>query len=122
MQDCKDIQQMIVPFASGRLSLKNEENFVRHLAGCADCREEFEIYYIIAYGLSDEEEEAAIQPEYRALLERYDFKGLVDLKLKNSVRKTEKIRRINKISTACWCFTNLCMLLTVLFLMIIRYY
>lgn len=122
MQDCKDIQKMIVPFAKGTLSLKNEENFVKHLEFCEDCREEFEIYYIVAYGLSDEEDERSIQPEYRKLLERYDFKGLVDLKLKNSAKRTEKVRRMNKITFLCWAFTNLCMIVTVLFLMIIRYY
>lgn len=122
MQDCKDIQKMIVPFANGTMSLKNEENFVKHLEQCEDCREEFEIYYIVAYGLSEDEDVKVLQPEYRKLLERFDFKGLVDLKLKNSIQRTDQIRRMNKISAACWCFTNLCMILTVLFLIIIRYY
>ena len=54
MDNCKEIQNMIDSFEHGNLSLKNEEVFTHHILNCNDCREEMEIYYIILYGLDDD--------------------------------------------------------------------
>ena len=56
MDNCKEIQCRIESFEHGNLSLKNEEAFTNHILNCADCREEMEIYYIISYGLDDDNE------------------------------------------------------------------
>ena len=56
MDNCKEIQSRIESFEHGNLSLKDEEAFTNHILKCADCREEMEIYYIISYGLDDDNE------------------------------------------------------------------
>ena len=122
MIDCKKIQKMIVPFSKGELTLKAEEMFVKHLEQCQDCREEFEIYYIVAYGLSEDENTAVVAKCYQKLVEQYDFKGLVELKLKNSRAKLEKLKSWNRFVRLCWYVANLCMLLTLILWIIIRYY
>lgn len=122
MINCKKIQKMITAFDHGQLSAKEEELFLKHLDNCDDCKEEFEIYYIIAYGLSDEEEINIADKQYRELLNRYDFKGLVELKLKNSKKKLEKIYAWNQFLKICWCIANLCVLLSLVLFIIIRYY
>ena len=53
MADCKKVQKMIGKFDHGQLDIKQEEFFIQHVESCKDCREEFEIYYIVAYGLSE---------------------------------------------------------------------
>ena len=42
---------MIKDYDEGKLSLKQEERFIKHIMGCDDCKEELEIYYIVTYGL-----------------------------------------------------------------------
>lgn len=122
MQDCKNIQKNIVPFTMGTLSLKDEEKFIKHLEDCADCREELEIHYIVAYGLTEDDEERMIQPKYRDLLERFDFKGLVDLKLQDSRNKIEKVKYISRMSMLSVALTNICMILAWIIRIILRYY
>ena len=60
MADCKKVQKMIGKFDHGQLDIKQEEFFIQHVESCKDCREEFEIYYIVAYGLSEDENTAAV--------------------------------------------------------------
>lgn len=122
MEDCKTIQKMIVPFEMDKLSLKEEEMFIHHLENCEDCKEEFEIHYIISYGLSDDEEALNIQPQYRQLLTSYDFKGLVDLKIRNSEKKIERIRRWKEAMNLCWIGSNFCLVAVLLVYFIVRYY
>jgi CRISPR/Cas system-associated protein Cas10 (large subunit of type III CRISPR-Cas system) len=122
MADCKTIQKMIIPFEQDELSLADEEIFIQHLEECDDCREEFEIHYIVTYGLSDDDDFSEVKPEYQLLLNCYDFKGLVDLKIENSKEKVQKIRHFRRISELSWVLANLCMLLTIAVFIIIRYY
>lgn len=121
MIDCKQIQKMIVPFAKGELTLKSEEMFVKHLMNCHDCREEFEIYYIVEYGLN-EREIKGLPEKYKRFIKDYDFSGLVEEKLKDSEIKTANIRQAEHFMRMCLLFVNICMVLTFLVLMIILYF
>lgn len=122
MANCKKIQKMIAAFDHGQLGIKEEALFLEHLESCQDCREEFEIYYIVAYGLSEEEENYTMDKRDRELLECYDFKGLVEQKLKNSRIKLEKLYAWKHFLKICWGAANLCVLLTLILLFVIRYY
>ena len=82
MDNCKEIQSRIESFEHGNLSLKDEEAFTNHILNCADCREEMEIYYIILYGLEDDNEKRTENSRYSAYLDAFDFTGLVEQKLK----------------------------------------
>lgn len=101
MVNCKQIQKMIVAFDKEQLPIKYEQMFVNHIKNCADCREEFEIYYIIDYGLNDENTDRQIKKEYQELLSKFDFKGVVGLKIKNSELKLKRIKKFEIVQKAC---------------------
>ena len=101
MADCKKVQKMIGKFDHGQLDIKQEEFFIQHVESCKDCREEFEIYYIVAYGLSEDENTAVVAKCYQKLVEQYDFKGLVELKLKNSRAKIEIVESFCAVMLVC---------------------
>lgn len=122
MADCKEFQKMMEPFDRRELQLGDEEKFVKHIRDCADCREELEIHYIIQYGLGESEDFGEISEEYRELIEHFDFKGLVDLKLENSESMTVKVRQHNKNMKFCIGLSDLLLLLTMIILVIIKYF
>ncbi|MDO5403670.1 MAG: hypothetical protein Q4F11_09560 [Eubacteriales bacterium] len=122
MDDCKKIQSMIVPFELDKLSLHDEEHFIKHLCSCKDCKEEFEIHYIVAYGLEDDEKAVKLKPEYRKLLDVYDFTGLVDLKIKNSLKKIERIKRQNRHNIITWLICNGFIAAALIIYILIQYY
>ena len=93
MRDCKKYQSMIKDFDRGRLACSDEEEFVNHIEQCNDCKEEFEIYYIVEYGLNDDMDNIPIKKEYRELLEKYDFKGLIGAKIKDSRNNIEAVKK-----------------------------
>lgn len=94
MDKCKKYQKLIEKFDTDELSLKQEEDFCRHINSCADCREELEIYYIFSYGLHEEENDNLIfDSPYKKYFDSYDFTGLVDRKLKDSEIKCRFIHR-----------------------------
>ena len=49
--DCKQIQNMIIPYIRNELNNNDIEDFLEHIQTCKTCREELEIYYIIEHGL-----------------------------------------------------------------------
>ena len=84
MNKCKEYQMMIPDFHKETLNYKDELMFLDHVADCEDCREEMEIYYIIEYGLNDSEEKD-VNPKYRKYLNVFDFKGMVEQHIKQSI-------------------------------------
>lgn len=122
MDNCKEIQSRIECFEQGKLSLKNEEAFTNHILGCSDCREEMEIYYIISYGLDDDEENRTIDSQYVSFLDSFDFTGLVEQKLKDSKQKCEFISQWSHFNRLRYFFVSGVMALTTLLLIIIRFF
>ena len=96
---------MIKDYDEGKLSLKQEERFIKHIMGCDDCKEELEIYYIVTYGIDS-----------------YDFKTLVDLKLRNSVEQCRQVRQWNHNMRIMYAVIDAIMLLMILVCIIIRFY
>ncbi len=88
---------MMVPFHKRQLSIEYEELFADHIEQCPDCREELEIYYIIEYGLSEEEDLIVDDEEDARFIEQFDFKGLVELKLGQSIKRIEGYKLYNKV-------------------------
>ena len=105
MIDCKKIQKMIVPFSKGELTLKAEE---------------FEIYYIVEYGLN-EAATKELSEKYKKYLHDYDFSGLVEEKLKDSENKIAEVKKFNHLLHMCLLFVNACMIMTVLIIAVIIY-
>ena len=77
MDNCKQIQKMIKDYDKGNLSLKQEEQFIQHILNCEDCKEELEIYYIVSYGLDEDNISKNTPPAIKACIDSYDFKTLV---------------------------------------------
>ncbi len=48
---CKDVQAKFMPFIDGKLDAKELEKFTRHVRGCRECREEYDIYYSMIMGM-----------------------------------------------------------------------
>lgn len=122
MRDCKKYQSMIKDFDLGRLSCNDEEEFVNHIENCNDCKEEFEIYYIIEYGLDDMSVDRPIKKEYKELLDKYDFKGLIDKKIKDSRINIATIKKHNKNVMFCFGASNVFILLTFISYIIIKFF
>lgn len=54
---CHDAQLMIVGFIEQRLTDQQLEAFIDHIAGCQDCYDELEVYYMITTGLRQLDED-----------------------------------------------------------------
>lgn len=122
MDNCKEIQSMIDSFEHGNLSLKNEEAFTHHILNCDDCREEMEIYYIILYGLDDDNEKSMENSSYSEYLDAFDFTGLVEQKLKDSEAKCLFLRQWSHFTRVRYLFVTAVMILTALLLIIIKFF
>ena len=120
MADCKKVQKMIGKFDHGQLDIKQEEFFIQHVESCKDCREEFEIYYIVEYGLN-EAATKELSEKYKKYLHDYDFSGLVEEKLKDSENKIAEVKKFNHLLHMCLLFVNACMIMTVLIIAVIIY-
>lgn len=78
---CAQAQASIVDYIHDHLSLKQTEQFLRHIASCDECREELGIYYTFIIGMEklDDDEDISM-----------DFAEELNKKIK---RSEEKIRR-----------------------------
>ena len=118
MNACKNYQKMIKDYDEGRLSLKQEEKFINHIIHCNDCKEELEIYYIVSYGL----DENKIPDDIKNCIDSYDFKTLVELKLKKSIEQCKMTRQWNHDMKLMHAFINIIMVLMFIVCIIIRFY
>ena len=116
--ECKQIQKLIELFDEDKLSYKDEQCFVNHMMSCEDCQEELEIYYIIRYGLSEEKDVTYSSKEYKQLIESYEFKELVDLKLHNSIIKINKIKEYMLFLNGMFMTANFCVIMAIIIMII----
>lgn len=68
---CKDAERLIPIFIGGELNYHDLEQFVDHIEGCPNCKEEMSIQYLIAEGMVRLEDGAAFDlgRELESLLE-----------------------------------------------------
>ena len=121
MNTCKLYQQQIPAFQNDDLSYKNEKNFVEHVINCDDCKEELEIYCIIEYGLNDYDEKN-ISPQYQKYLNVFDFKGLVEQRLKDRIHYLNWYKENEKTMNSVTLFSNGMILIVLLVLIIIKFF
>ena len=122
MNACKNYQKMIKDYDEGRLSLKQEEKFINHIIHCNDCKEELEIYYIVSYGLDENYDENKIPDDIKNCIDSYDFKTLVELKLKKSIEQCKMTRQWHHDMKLMHAFINIIMVLMFIVCIIIRFY
>ena len=121
MNTCKLYQQQIPAFQNDDMSYKNEKNFVEHVINCDDCKEELEIYCIIEYGLNDYDEKN-ISPQYQKYLNVFDFKGLVEQRLKDRIYYLNWYKENEKTMNSVTLFSNGMILIVLLVLIIIKFF
>ncbi len=121
MNTCKLYQQQIPAFQNDDMSYKNEKNFVEHVINCDDCKEELEIYCIIEYGLNDYDEKN-INPQYQKYLNVFDFKGLVEQRLKDRIHYLNWYKENEKTMNSVTLFSNGMILIVLLVLIIIKFF
>ncbi len=121
MSECKYFQNLIHAFENDKLPLKSRELFVEHLDNCKDCREEFEIYYLIEYGLND----TAINSDnikYKPYIDVLDFKGAVENKLNDARQDIKDIKSMNNFMKLCLFSVEIIMILTIVVITIILFF
>lgn len=110
---------MIDAFDKNQLDIDMMSRFVEHVSGCPDCQEEYEIYYIMKYALSDDERmdrELASQPiPVQKLVNSYDFKALVTYRLREAGLKLDKIRRNGYYNRCLFVIAQFCVILMAVF-------
>jgi len=121
MSDCKYFQSLIDSFDAGNLPLKSQEQFIHHLEHCKDCREEFEIYYLIEYGLNDTPINA-VNSKYKPYMDVLDFKGLVEHKLNDTKQDLINMKHMNNFLRLCLFLVEMLMILTVVIIIIILFF
>lgn len=119
MVDCKEIQKMMVAFHNRELSIEEEELFLTHIEQCSDCREELEIYYIIEYGLEDDAQMPEDEEEI-GYIERFDFKGLVELKITESSKRVDNYKLYNKFMMGFAFVADICMIITIIYWIVLQ--
>ena len=116
---CKDFRKMIDAFDKKQLDIDTMSRFVEHVSGCLDCQEEYEIYYIMKYALSDDEImdiELASQPiPVQRLVNSYDFKALVTYRLREAASKLDKIKRNDYYNRCLFAIAQFCVVLMAVF-------
>ncbi len=120
--ECKEIQKMIVPFHNKELSTEYEEMFVQHIEQCPDCREELEIHYIIEYGLNEETMADDEDDEAAGLIEQFDFKSLVELKLNDSIKRIDRVRIYNKSMLLVVCVADVFVIISLIWWLLLQLY
>lgn len=82
--DCKETQALIPDYVKGTISPKKMAEFIRHVKGCEQCKEELEIFFITFTAIQRLDNEDA----------SYDLTGM----LERDLEEKEKILRRKKRS------------------------
>ena len=80
------------------------------------------LYYIISYGLDDDNEKEIKNCRYSQYLDAFDFTGLVEQKLKDSEDKCLFLRQWTHFTRVRYIFVSIVMILTALLLIIIKFF
>lgn len=121
MSKCKYFQNLIPEFEQEQLSLKSREQFIKHIENCKDCKEEFEIYYLIEYGLNDTTIHSN-NMKYKPYIDVLDFKAVVEKKLSDAKQDIKDIKSMNKFMNLCLFSVEAVMILTVIIIIIILFF
>ncbi|MCX4316891.1 MAG: zf-HC2 domain-containing protein [Lachnospiraceae bacterium] len=86
---CLEFQGLMIRYINGELSYKEKEPFMEHVAGCENCKEELEIYYIILTSMKQMDEDKQLSDDFHE-----DFLArLKRTRLELAARKRSKVGR-----------------------------
>ena len=89
---CRDFQKDIPRIIKKQIPVEDMAELIEHVENCKDCYDELETYYVIQYGLSDDDYD-----------ESMDFVGRLE---QNLVRMKKKARNFD-IARAIYGFINI---------------
>ncbi len=85
--ECQEVERLVMPYIQDELSDQELEDFLEHVESCPDCQEELEIYFTVALGLRQLDEESG----------SYNIKGEMEEALEAS-RQRVRLTRLVKIT------------------------
>lgn len=56
---CREVQKLLIPFIDDKLSVQELDAFLLHMDSCENCREEYDVYYIMLMGMRYLESDSA---------------------------------------------------------------
>lgn len=56
---CREVQSRLIPFIDDQLSVHELDAFLQHMDSCANCREEYDVYYTMLMGMRYLESDSA---------------------------------------------------------------
>ncbi len=83
---CKEAESLVMPYIRHELDVGQMEEFLEHIDGCANCREELEIYYTVEVGIR--------QLDSDTDTDRYNIKGDMEADIISSKQEIYKARLI----------------------------
>ena len=89
---CRDFQKNISGIIKKQIPVEDMAELIEHVENCKDCYDELETYYVIQYGLSDDNYD-----------ESMDFVGRLE---RNLLRMKKKVRKFD-IARAIYAFINI---------------
>lgn len=66
---CMEAQALITPFINDKIDIATLEQFLDHVEGCKECKEELEVYYALLTAMKQLEEDEEVSADYAKELE-----------------------------------------------------
>ncbi len=92
---CREAERMVMPYINGELTDAELEDFLEHIDGCRECREELEIYFTVDVGIRQLDEGTGT----------YNIKGALETALELS---KQHIHTLHLIRDARYAVNTLC--------------
>ena len=107
---CKEAESLVMPYIRHEIDIQEMEDFLEHIDGCENCREELEIYYMVEEGIR--------QLDSDTDTDRYNIKGDMEADI---ITSRQQIYRVHLLSALRYAAdTLIAMSLVVMFLLQMR--
>lgn len=92
---CREAERLVMPYINGSITDEELEEFLKHIEGCGECREELEIYFTVDVGIRQLDEGTGT----------YNIKGALETALELS---RQRIHTFMLLKTARYAVNTLC--------------
>ena len=92
---CREAERLVMPYINGSITDEELREFLKHIEGCEDCREELEIYFTVDVGIRQLDQGTGT----------YNIKGALDTALELS---RQRIHTLDLLETARYAVNTLC--------------
>lgn len=92
---CREAERLVMPYINGSITDEELREFLKHIEGCEDCREELEIYFTVDVGIRQLDQGTGT----------YNIKGALETALELS---RQRIHTLDLLETARYAVNTLC--------------